>query len=214
MRPKPIVAALAFTLAFAASAAPRADAQVTPRPSAAPAPEAIVSPAIQEAPPAQVRPPAPPAAPRPPREPQATAPPAPGEAPQPPRRPGQAINVRIEVTVTDRVSGKPPVSRTLTVTAADGASAQVRSNFSAQRARDTGISLDALPRLLDGGRIQLQMTLDYTSADATDAALASNNVRVRQEVVLESGKPLVIAEPADAMTDRRVTVEAKATILR
>ena len=33
-------------------------------------------------------------------------------------------------------------------------------------------------------------------------------------MILESGKPLVVAQPADPVGDRQVTIEVRATILR
>jgi hypothetical protein len=145
--------------------------------------------------------------------------------------------VRVEVTVTDQAGVKPPVSRTLSVTVADGENAQVRSNLEAPSGdRPTGFQLDAQPRIVsrpaeggrrdvagagsaDEARIRLGLILDYNSTDSVTAAggssaTARSSIRVRQEVILESGKPLVIAQPADAVSDRKVTVEVKATILR
>jgi hypothetical protein len=145
--------------------------------------------------------------------------PQPAPTPAPPRAPGQLINVRVDVTVTDQLAGRAPVTRTLSVTAADGESANVRSNLeipAGARILPTGFSLDAMPRIVDGGRVRLALSLDFNSTDAgtEGSPRSSSNIRVRQEVILENGKPLVIAQPVDAMTDRKVTVEARATILK
>ena len=39
-------------------------------------------------------------------------------------------------------------------------------------------------------------------------------IRDAVTMILESGKPLIVAQSADPVSDRQVTVEVKATILR
>jgi hypothetical protein len=99
----------------AAVAAPVPDAQQpTPRPEAVPAPA----------------PQSPPVTPRPPRAAQpavAPEPPAPAEAARPRPR-GQPINVRLDILATDQSGTRPPVTKAMTVTVADGESARVRNS--------------------------------------------------------------------------------------
>jgi len=226
-----MISAIAVTLTAGFAAAQTA---TTPVPKVQTAPAVVAAPADadvadQVAPPPPPPPPVPPVpgqaaqppAARTPKVEKTPAPPAPPAPPGPPKAPGQLVNIRVDVTVTDQVSGKPQVSRTLSVTAADGQNASVRSNLVVPAGNGvipTGFSLDAMPRIAEGARIRLELVLDYNSTDATGTESGGprspSSIRVRQEVILENGKPLVIAQPVDAMTDRKVTVEAKATILK
>jgi hypothetical protein len=94
------------------------------------------------------------------------------------------------------------------VTAA-GNMARVR----AQRGGAAVLNVDATPRLQKDGRVVLQLSLEYRpqeKVDATDAAPINEFLTV----LLQSGKPLVVTQAADPSSDRKVTVEVTATILK
>ena len=135
----------------------------------------------------------------------------------PARRAGKPVNVRVEVTVTEQVGSKPAHSKQLILTTADGESAQIRNQPEVATPGPVlaaPFSVDAHPRLLDGNRLLLMLSIDYNVVDATSEKGARNQVRSRQDIVLESGKPLVVSESTDPMTERRVTVTVTATILK
>jgi hypothetical protein len=105
------------------------------------------------------------------------------------------------------------------------------------------LSVDATPTVLSDNRIRLRLSLDYDVAgtwlgpgggpaavlggvvtgtpgiagadpDKSRDERWSSSVRQSIGVVLSSGVPLVVAQSADPHSDRRVTLEVKATVLK
>jgi hypothetical protein len=167
------------------------------------------------------------AAPAAAQDPAPAAEPKPQAAPAPERAVRRAepslTNVRVELTLTDQTGERSPVRKTMTLTLADGERGSVRSRPQAAVAHGSGIkhiqhfplNVDARP-LLVGGRIKLLLILEYSSAEqqaGTDAEPKAD-VNFSGQVVLDSGRPMVVAEAADPVSDRRVTVEVKATVLK
>jgi hypothetical protein len=76
--------------------------------------------------------------------------------------------------------------------------------------------------LVDGRRITVTLTLDYEFANQAHegegegraAGTVTFSVTNMIQAVLEDGQPLAVSDQMDAASDYRVTVEAKATILR
>jgi hypothetical protein len=204
-----------------APAAPERVAPVTPVAAVTPAP------ATPQTPPT---PPAPVVAPTPaPRQPRPTPAPAVAPTPEPapaPRPLGQLVNVVVDVVITDQPASGAAVSQTISATAADGMNANVRNSADVKvgdRYQPTQLSLDIRPRL-DGGRIRLEVGLEYTLFEAAAATRGpgaepesvanAGRVRLTQSIVLESGKPLIISKSTAPGTQRTVTVEVKATALK
>jgi len=198
---------------------------------ALPVPDVVVAPvtAIQQPTPAPEpakvpAPQAPPAAPRAPRAAQPAVP-APeahpvGEAPRAPRPKGQPINVRFDVLATDQSGSKPPITKSMTVTVADGEFARVRNGVESQPqgapARNAFFSVD-VRAFVEGERVRVDFSLDYNAFDDTTGANATRstaNVRLQQALVLDNGKSLVVSQSTDPMTDRKFTVEVKATVIK
>lgn len=220
----PPLAALAAQSAQAPPAAPAAP----PSPKAPPAPvppTAVPAPPAPPAP-AAVAPQTPPAPPAPPAPAAPQVPRAPAPPPEP-KRLGQLTNVLVEVTVTDQVPGGQPARRVISATAADGERASVRNNAEvAVRGgpsyRPTGLSLDVRPVIAEAGRVRVDVGLEFSLVDEAPAhagagdtvAPAFGSVRLTQNVVLESGRPVVISQSTAPNTQRTVTVEVKATVLK
>jgi hypothetical protein len=157
--------------------------------------------------------------------------PAPDDKPQaaPARAPAPRVepsltNVRVDLTLTDQSGTRPPVKKTMTLTLADGEHGKVRSRPQAVVAMSPGspktlqpvpLNVDARPILI-GNRIKLLLILEYSSADQPPGADAASMAAVTfsGQVVLDNGRPMVVAEAADPVSDRRVTVEVKATVLK
>jgi hypothetical protein len=169
--------------------------------------------------------PAPPAAP-------ATPKPA-AQQPEIPRRPPvpipQGPNVRVEITITDQAGSEPPVKKTLNVIAAAGHDGSVRSKVTvaipipqgnvpvkAFNYEDVPLNVDVKSYVLDNGLIRTQLMLNYETLNVTtDGGKALRSIVTGgQTVLLENGKPLIVSQSADATSDRKVTVELKATIMR
>jgi hypothetical protein len=130
--------------------------------------------------------------------------------------------VKVEVTITDRKPGVGPVTKTVTVVAGDGLRGSIRSEGFTM-GRPTPLNVDVDSTILADNKVRMQLNLQYDydspegpSPGAGAPGLPGQRMQIRDSVatILESGKPLVVAQSADPVTDRQVTVEVKATILR
>lgn len=178
----------------------------------------------------QQKPPAPP--PAPPAEGAKVGADAPPRPPQAPTRDGRARqlgpNVRVEVTFTERRSDAAVQPKTVTVTTGDGHWGRVRSQAHSPGFGASPLNVDARPEVQSDGRVQLALNIEYGDRRISESkpvtagpvqiapAPSVTDVNLSQSVtvVLESGKPLTITQSADPMSDRKVTVEVKATVLR
>ena len=77
------------------------------------------------------------------------------------------------------------------------------------------LHVDARPTI-DGTRVRLRISLDYTSDRPVDASAKASTLNVKEDlsVIMENGRAMTIADAVDPMGDRRVQVEVTATILR
>ena len=139
---------------------------------------------------------------------------------------GQLVNVKIEFTITDQIGTKPPTKKTMTLTVADRENGRIRTNTDYAQSRGNGylmtkapLSVDVYPAI-EGGKIRLEFSLEYNLYAEKDDNLpadapgAKTNVSERLSAILDSGVPLVIAQSSDALTDRKLTIEVKATIVK
>jgi hypothetical protein len=130
-------------------------------------------------------------------------------------------NVQIELTLSDQIGTQAPEKKTVSMIVSSGNWGKVRSAGSVRPPGDApyGVELnvDARPFVSMEGQIQLEITVNY-SPSATDARDASRprptGVNQSLTVILQSGKPLLISQAADPVSDRKVSVEVKATILK
>jgi hypothetical protein len=198
---------------------------------------AIVVPNVvgQEPPPQPPSAPEPAAAPQPPEQPQQPAPPRartvrpprPEEPPRVPSEPSKGVNVRVEATVSEWRGTEVIAKKVLSVTVLDGENGAVRSTISipiqqkgstAFNYNSAPLNMDARVRMLDDNRVRVGLVLDYKGRlesegqDGTEPI--DQGIRQAVTVVLENGKPMVVAQSADAIGDRRVTLEVKATVLK
>jgi hypothetical protein len=141
---------------------------------------------------------------------------------------GQAINVRLELTIRDQRGSGQPVTKTISMVAADRTMGRIRTGSTVFTERHGPqpvlVNVDGRPTVLSDGRVLLQLTLEYRPADpvaprpegasAPTQAQAPPHVSETIETIVENGKPLVISRSADPDSDRSVTVEVKATILK
>ena len=169
--------------------------------------------------------PAPPEAPAPP------APPAPVAAPMPPS-PGRPIapgvigpNVRVEVAIKDHRPESPVVTKVVSVVVADKEEGRVRTMVAPKNRAAAPLNVDARPFVHANGRILLRLALQYdlgsmpAESDAPAPGvvmvpIVQSSVNETIAVVLDNGKPMVVTQSADPLTDRKVTVEVTATILK
>lgn len=156
--------------------------------------------------------------------PQAVPPPAPR-----PMVPIPALrNIQFEITITDQVGADAPVKKTLNVIAADAGSGAVRSKATVAVPRnpqdpkdvfyqELPLNVDVRPEVTENkNRIRARLTLNYETlypSKTSGVPPVRSVVFVDQHVMLDNGKPLLVSQSADATTDRKVSVELKATIL-
>ena len=169
-----------------------------------------------------------PAEPRQPRAstptpPQAAPPTSDGAArgPAAPRRAGQPINIKVDVTISDQMSGTAAaMKKTVSVVTGDGMNGFIRSNANYSEVGQVPLNVDASPEILADGKIRLRINLQYDLPVARQAepgaggALRKTELRENLALILDNGKSIVAAQSADPVGDRQVTVEVKATILK
>jgi hypothetical protein len=175
-----------------------------------------------------------------PAKPAAEAKPEPAAAKAAPEPPPLPLNIRIEVSITDQSGTNPPAKKVVTMIASDRMSTNVRSSASvpvkqtvftgppnaatvptpSYSYRTVQINVDARPAIVqkDPNKISMNFGLEYlpttrlSAQEEGEPGLTSWNERL--SVILESGKPMVVSQAADPTSDRKITVEVTATILR
>jgi hypothetical protein len=164
---------------------------------------------------------------------QKARPPAPAVAP-PIAKPMVLIpalrNIQVEITIIDQVGSEPPLKKTISLIAADRGSGSIRSNVTIAVPRqppgpdpknyvfeELPLNVDIRPEVTeDKNRIRARLILNYETSYASKTSgmpAVKSVLTVDQHVMLDNGKPMVVSQSADAATDRKVSVELKATIL-
>jgi hypothetical protein len=151
----------------------------------------------------------------------ATASPAPPPSPSPQPSRFPLANVRLDIKVTERKGNAEPITKLVSMTVADRDQGKIRSVADVPPAGGANFSIsvplhvDARP-VIEGNRVRLHLSLEYTADRPADASARPPTLNVKEDlsVILESGRPMTIADAADPLGDRRVQVEVTATILR
>lgn len=157
----------------------------------------------------------------------------------PPRAPGlptPTANVKLDLIITDTYTGTP-VKKTVSMLIMNGSSGMIRTANRLATGSNVGLNVDAAVMIHQGGLITVRVTFEYTPAQAPSIINPQNReqidaIRAQQaerglsptsqpaelheslSVVLQDGKPLLVSQSADPTTDRKVTVEVMATILK
>ena len=79
------------------------------------------------------------------------------------------------------------------------------------------LNVDARPFLNSAGAIQLELTIDYNPLGPMSkdtAQLRPTEINQSMTIVLQSGKPMIVSQAADPVTDRKIIVEVVATIVK
>jgi len=141
--------------------------------------------------------------------------------PKPVAEGGQSFNVRIELTITDQRGDVSPITKTVSMIASDRSWSRIRTQGDVRTPtgfRPVILNVDARPWLLvkDGSKARVELAIEYrpVAAEAESEKSTTPNINESLSVILEDGKPMLISQSADPVTDRKVKVEAKATILR
>jgi hypothetical protein len=140
---------------------------------------------------------------------------------------GLPVNVRLEITITDQRGNTEPIVKTVTKTVADRSWIRIRTGADVQTRigmRNVVLNIDSYPRVLPtspgsqtpSNKLKVDLTIEYRPIALESDAEKGTTPTINESltIILEDGKPMVISQSADPATDRRVKVEAKATILR
>jgi hypothetical protein len=142
----------------------------------------------------------------------------------------QFVNVRVDLTILDQLGTATPARKTVTLYVADRSSASIRTSGRLQTRegwRDVTINVDARPTVIRGNResVQIDLGLEYRPTTPGQPAAPQNaptppteltplptTLNQRVVTILDSGKPIVISQASDPSSDRKISVELKATI--
>ena len=82
--------------------------------------------------------------------------------------------------------------------------------------RQVTLNVDVQPRMMRDGKVRVDLSIEYRpiAADAETEKSSTPALNEMIGVLLEDGKSMVISQSADPTSDRKVKVEAKATIIR
>ena len=148
---------------------------------------------------------------------------------QPPKAPPVAsdrfvrtlTNVQIELTLTDQTGTQAAEKKTVSMIVSSGNWGKVRAVGNVRPQNDApfvvDLNIDARPFVSVEGQIQLELTVGYNPPGGADKdTLKPRPTGINQSltVVLQSGKPLIVSQAADPVSDRKVIVEVKATVLK
>ena len=145
-----------------------------------------------------------------------------GQAPEPkpvplqaPAAPGdESMNIRYQIVIRE-TGGTSPRTKTVSLTMGLGSESSVRAQGTAATRTNHPLNVDISPVALRGNRVRTRIGIEYTP-QTPEAAQGIPPLFVRESLTvwLEGGKPMVISEAADPLTDRRISVEVTATLLR
>ena len=124
-------------------------------------------------------------------------------------------NVQVELTLTDQVGSGAPEKKSVSMIVASGHWGKIRNTAARSGPIQIGLNVDARPLVSVEGPIQLDLTLYYYPPQGKpDAPVLPTELNQSMTIALQSGKPMLISQSADPASDRKITVEVKATILK
>jgi len=135
----------------------------------------------------------------------------------------ELTNVQIELTLTDQLGSQPAEKKIVSMIASSGNWGKIRSSGQVFPAGEPAyvveLNVDARPWVSKDGPIQLELTFNYAPLKSGGEQKEGNKQRPSginqsQTVIMTSGKPLIVSQAADPISDRKVTVEVKATVLK
>jgi hypothetical protein len=156
---------------------------------------------------------------------------APGaEKPAPTKsEPALPVNIKLEMSITDQSGTNPPAKKVVSMTVGDRQSNSIRSSASvpvkvlgnptAMNYRNVTINVDAHPTIIqkESNKLSLSFVIQYqpkSGGGQEDLEPGMASLNESMTVILESGKPMIVSQAADPSSDRKITVEVTATILK
>lgn len=141
--------------------------------------------------------------------------PRPGVPAGPPYEQSSWNNVKIDVTISDSLTSTIQQRKTVSLLTLDNRSGQIRSAGGSSGL----INVDARPSIQRDGRIVLQLTVEYQPELSPEQLQQANVMRGTSlteslYVVLVEGKPTLLSQSSDPRSDRKVSLEVTATIVK
>jgi hypothetical protein len=133
---------------------------------------------------------------------------------------GRDLNLQIEVTISDQLGTQTPEKKVVSMLVADATFGLIRASADAQQQSGvgmvgTGLNVDARPTVLEGDRILLELTVEYTPFRESGKVTQRPTVLTEKlTVILQSGKPMIVSQAADPIADRKMSVEVRASIVK
>ena len=157
-----------------------------------------------------------------PTQPPAEKPAAKSPDPEERRRPDPVnrANVKLELTITDHSATGQPVKRTVSMIVADRSQGMIRSGGTVTVAGNripVTLNVDAQPSIIDENRVLLELSLEYTPKPVNESATTGEgraSLTERIGLIVVPGKPMIVSQASDPTSDRRITVELTATLLK
>jgi len=124
-------------------------------------------------------------------------------------------NIKVELTISDTYA-EAPSSKTVMLLVMAGDRGMVRTSNRLSNGQGVELNVDVHTLLLTNGAIRLGLTFEYTPAQsaAPESRTLPAQLNESLTVVLQDGKKLMVSQSADPATDRKVTVEVTATVIK
>jgi len=162
----------------------------------------------------------------------AAAKPEPAPAKAAPAEQALPVNIKFEVVITDQTGSNPGAKKVVSMIVGDRQNTSIRSTASVPvkiagmpggmpgySHRNVTINVDARPAILlkEPTKILVSFGLEYnpkgrSEAEEMEPGMAA--ITERLGLIFESGKPIIVSQAADPTSDRKITVEVTATILK
>ena len=148
--------------------------------------------------------------------------PLPDQAPPPPgpvrKLRGRDLNLQIELTISDQLGSQAPEKKVVSMLIADGTFGRIRASADAVRTGvpgmvGTGLNVDARPTVLEGDRVLVELTIEYSPLrEGSQVTQRPTVLNESLTVILQHGKPMLVSQAADPVTDRKISVEVRASV--
>ena len=130
-------------------------------------------------------------------------------------------NVALEIKISDSFTTEVQTTKVVSMLVADGQSGQIRAGGGETV---SVINVDARPAVQRDGRIRLQLTVEYRpdlTLEQMEQLVKSNKGSFRPNVLTESltlvvadSKKTLVSQSSDPRSDRKVSLEVTATVVK
>jgi hypothetical protein len=141
-------------------------------------------------------------------------------APKPPAPEGLPSNIRVELTITDEAGAGEAAKRTVSMIVADRKNGSVRSSgvvLTPGGRFAVSLNVDAMPVIIKDGLMRLDVSLEYVPKPGSDNATSGEgrgSLNERLSLLVQSGKPLIVSQASDPTSNRKISVELTATLVK